>query len=82
MFLCVLLMVAFFLAQILAGIATVDQTCFGLGLGVLVAFFCNSVLLKPIDKHITMLMNGEYQVLGYGTIMRNLALVSIFLTLY
>lgn len=58
--LCVILMVAFFVAQILSGIATVDQTCFGLGVGLLVAFFCNSVLLKPIDKHVTMLMNGEF----------------------
>jgi hypothetical protein len=75
-------MVAFFIAQIFSGISTVDQTCFGLGVGVIVAFFCNSVLLKPIDKHVTMLMNGEYQVLGYGTIMRNLALACTFLTLY
>ena len=55
---------------------------FGLGVGVLVTFFFNSVLLKPIDKHVTILMNGEYQVLVYCKIMRNPALACTFLTLF
>lgn len=49
---------------------------FGLMLGVLLAFFCDGVLAKPIERHITQLMNGEYQVKGYSKLFRNLTIAS------
>jgi len=44
----------------LNGISTIDQTVFGLIVGVIIAFFCNTIVAKPVEKHVTKLMNGEY----------------------
>ena len=48
------------ISGMLNGVSSIDQTVFGLMVGVIVAFFCNSVIAKPVEQHITKLMNGEY----------------------
>ena len=69
------------------GLNSVDQCAFGIGLGIWVAFFCNGVIRKPLDLHITRLMNGEYTIIGYGPLLRAIAIISVagilfLLTLY
>ena len=59
------------------GTSSVDQTTFGLMIGVLLAMFCNGVMYKPIQKHVTQLMNGEYTVKGYQKLTRNLVIASL-----
>lgn len=41
-------------------VSTVDQILFGLNIGILLAFFSNAILKKPMDRHITRVMNGEF----------------------
>ena len=65
------------LASMIDGLSSIDQIAFGVGLGIWIAFFCNGVIRKPLDRHITVLMNGEYQISGYWPLLRTLALVSV-----
>jgi len=41
------------LGGLVNSVSTVDQILFGLNLGILLAFFCHSILRKPIDVHVT-----------------------------
>ena len=45
---------------VVSGVSSIDQILLGLNVGILLAFFCNGVLKRPLDHHITQLMNGEY----------------------
>ena len=53
-----------------------------MNLGILLAFFCNGILKRPIDRHITDLMNGEYQVKGYSTLVRKMMVLMVTVTLF
>lgn len=55
---------------LLNGLCTVDQTLFGLNLGILLAFTCEYALRRPVDRHVTKLMNGEYAGKGYGSLLQ------------
>jgi hypothetical protein len=55
-----LLSFGFFMTELCAGVASIDQQCFATGLGILIAFFCDSIIRKRLEKHITKVMNGEY----------------------
>lgn len=45
---------------IINGVSSIDQILFGLNIGILLAFFCNGVIQRPLDRHVTHLMNGEF----------------------
>ena len=48
------------MASLLDGLNSIDELAFGIGLGIWIAFMCNGAIRKPLDRHITILMNGEY----------------------
>ena len=60
----------FCLSEFCFGQNSLDQIALGIGLGIWIAFFCNGVIRKPLDRHITTLMNGEYQMRGYAPLVR------------
>ena len=59
------------------GLCTIDQTLFGLNLGILLAFTCEYTLRQPLDRHVTKLMNGEYAVSGYGSLLQKSSLLIV-----
>ena len=71
----VFLEVNFCLCKFCFGLNSLDELAFGIGLGVWIGFFCNGVIRKPLDRHITTLMNGEYQARGYAPVLRALAII-------
>lgn len=48
------------LAGLIDGLNSIDEILFGIGLGIWIAFMCDGAIRKPLDRHITTLMNGEY----------------------
>ncbi len=66
----------------LSGVSSFDQVLFGLNIGILLALFCNYVLKKPIERHVTKLMDGEFHVSGYLPLIRNWFLMLVFLVLF
>ena len=66
----------------LSGVSSVDQVLFGLNIGILLALFCNFVLKKPIERHVTKLMDGEFHVMGYTHLIRNWFFLLVFLVLF
>ena len=50
------------IANFVTGLQSIDQIFFGLGIGVWTGYFCDSFMRKPLDRHVTKLLNGEYHV--------------------
>lgn len=40
-------------------------------------YFCNSFIRKPLDRHITKVLNGEYHVQGYGNLLKVLLCIVV-----
>ena len=63
------------LANFVSGNSSVDQLFFGTTLGIWTGFFCSAIIRKPLDRHITRLLNGEYELTGYSGILKVLLVI-------
>ena len=63
------------LADFMTGVQSIDQIFFGTTIGIWLGFFCNAFVRKPLDAHITRLLNGEYRLQGHGKLVRNLMII-------
>lgn len=52
------------------GAQSIDQIFFGVCLGLWLGYFCNAFIRKPLDMHVTRLLDGEYHVQGYTTLLK------------
>lgn len=80
-FLAIFIWVNILFCGVVNGLCTVDQTLFGLNLGIMLAFSCEYLLRLPIDRHVTKLMNGEYEVTGYGSLIQKSLLLIVVASL-
>ena len=76
-FLAIFIWLNILFCGVVNGLCTIDQTLFGLNLGILLAFSCECILRQPIDRHVTKLMNGEYAVTGYSSLMQKSSLLAV-----
>ena len=63
------------LANFVSGNSSVDQLFFGTTLGIWTGFFCSAIIRKPLDRHTTKLLNGEYELIGYAGLMKVLLVI-------
>ena len=80
--LCIMLWFSFFYINVVAanfifGLSSIDQIFFGTVLGLWLGYLCNSFLRKPLDRHITKLLNGEYHVIGYSGLLKCLLVIVV-----
>ena len=52
------------------GAQSIDQIFFGVCLGIWLGYFCHAFIRKPLDAHVTNLLNGEYHSQGYTTLLK------------
>ena len=64
-------------SNFMLGAQSIDQIFFGVCLGLWLGYLCNSFIRKPLDRHVTKLLNGEYLVHGYTSLLK--CLLGIFL---
>lgn len=65
------------IANFVTGLQSIDQVFFGLGIGIWAGYLCDSFLRKPLDRHITQLLNGEYHVRGYSRLFKCLLCIVV-----
>ena len=54
--------------------ASIDQIFFGTTLGLWLGFTLGAFLRRPLMRHTTKLLNGEYKENGYAPLLKNLAI--------
>ena len=64
-------------AEVLLGLASLDQVLFGLFLGVWVGLCFHFFLRIPITRHIKSLLDGEYHLIGYRKILLTVAIIGL-----
>ena len=79
---CMMVWFSFFYINVVAanfvlGLSSIDQIFFGTVLGLWLGYLCNSFLRKPLDQHITKLLNGEYHVIGYNSLLKSLLVIVV-----
>ena len=65
------------MANFALGLSSLDQMFFGTVLGAWLGYLCNDFFRKPLYRHITKLLNGEYHVTGYRGILRVLLVIVV-----
>ena len=48
-----------------------------MGIGLWLGYLLNAFLRKPLYRHVTKMLNGEYHVIGYNRVFRTLLLIVI-----